>query len=1325
MWPALDDGDGLKFILGTANIRDNSSRAHEAAAVRLLFQIPLHALVVTEAHRAQADPVWMDQRGVVLFAPESDTRPGTGGVMILHLVHASITAERVHSGQRGEWVAVRFGIMGAARPLYLLGAYLRPDGSFVPEGQLPAADAAAIALAQMFEFAERCACEGAAVFIVGDLNAWVGIQPPGVVSARGRVLLDIMQASAFEWVTLNPPGVATHRPSKVGARGGALDLVITLENWRQAVAVPSVVPIEESWADHDAVVTTVHMPAAPSMVASLAPAPLHYRVRANRHGPIPPRSGMLVRYQAAVSTDRELQRVATLPPDEALSALVAVSKRALDRSGVAAIPRFTDRNKSDLLQRTITSLRTTIRRLQRARHAGASAVELEYLRRRRQELTHCVRALQAEVNSNIRSRSRRTFYQLVRQHPANYQFQFRQIRDAARARGVVTPTPGGCTRHTDQLAFIFAALTARYTGTQHRYQALNVNAVRPHLRPEALALRRQQIRNVLSASPDMDDDLNRPFTGLEVAAALRKLHALSATAGDLAGSDLKWIAGVGDVSDTTIPAITAFFNRVFREGLPAEWGRSLVKGLHKGGAVDIAKNWRWTASATSWDRVWQNLVVARLTDFCETFLPDTVCASRPGRSTDDAVLLLNSFCARMAVQGTWVFLCFVDIVTAFPTVGHDLVLVRANERGVSGHFWLRLDQLVSQFRLYAAGGLWETADVFLDHGLREGDAVSNPLFNLFLADLNDALRATCAGVRLAMIRRPASDVATARTCSDITFVDDLVAIVTDEAPHDMARIREKLDRVQLVLTTFAREYNLTYGFGPNKTASLAKAPAPSLQWTVDDVAVPTVERYRHLGFFQSTAGAVADDRYHKARLDAQVPVTRAAALAMGLGVSLHAASTFYFQEYLPRFTYVGGVVAQRTTSLKRDRITKLEYLIRRLALGLRLNSMVPTPVTALLLNWAPYRAMCARARLRIMFRCFDMPVADIRRVEMWLNLRTYCDLRRRDTGRAGFWWHHTIALLHALAAVLGEPSMPAGALPPMVAWFLVAGDASAPISTAPAVAVPERKRWLHAVELQHRQQWRQQASELSSLESIQPLLDLLQALAPFQFRVLGRPMVQPGVGVGTSVPRRTRRVPAWRMLLPATQDEQATAASLALLHRYWGDWRGAFGQVPVELGVYADGCRLCPVCKSAGLSVAHLLRDCPGLVACRARAYVRVRNALPRPMLERMPAQCPPLMDPAREAFFQLVMGLPPVAARGAEPPAFWAALAGSASAGKAMGHRMSVYHALFPAFKVGRAFLGLVQQRTLAAWPSNVKWPCKPKMRARAQLHRPPAVAV
>jgi hypothetical protein len=245
-------------------------------------------------------------------------------------------------------------------------------------------------------------------------------------------------------------------------------------------------------------------------------------------------------------------------------------------------------------------------------------------------------------------------------------------------------------------------------------------------------------------------------------------------------------------------AVFAVCNFMFdNERVPLDWLRAIkVPVLKKGDGSEYGM-YRGVTLLSVVDKLYGMVLEMRVRTFCEKrgLLAEEQFGFRQGKACRDSLLALSEILQNRGKEK--VFIGFLDITKAFPSIFQDGLWYKLRRIGIDGKMWRVLKDLyrVSECAVRVNG----VADDFYrdEVGLREGCVLSPLLFSLYINEMAEEIT-----------RRGDGWMVGGRKISLLMFADD-VAIVARSA----AGLQRNLD----IATGYSHIWNFRFNVGRDKS----------------------------------------------------------------------------------------------------------------------------------------------------------------------------------------------------------------------------------------------------------------------------------------------------------------------------------------------------------------------------------------------------------------------------------------------------------------------------------------------------------------------------
>jgi exonuclease III len=244
------------------------------------------------------------------------------------------------------------------------------------------------------------------------------------------------------------------------------------------------------------------------------------------------------------------------------------------------------------------------------------------------------------------------------------------------------------------------------------------------------------------------NELNFKFTENEVNKAIKHLKN-----GKASGIDSIKAEMLKSGSAHMLKVITKLFNIIFTSScFPEAWRESCITGIHKKGDSHVAANYRGIAVGSTVCKVFCNVLQNRLVSYIDRkqVISSNQIGYRKKCRTSDHILVLKTIIDKYILKEgrQYLYVCFVDLKSAFDTIWRDAMIYKLLKNGVSGLFLKVLQDMYKEvsFRVKTTQGLTESFKSTV--GVKQGCVLSPTLFNIFLYDFPDVFTPDCHPVKL-------------------------------------------------------------------------------------------------------------------------------------------------------------------------------------------------------------------------------------------------------------------------------------------------------------------------------------------------------------------------------------------------------------------------------------------------------------------------------------------------------------------------------------------------------------------------------------------------
>ena len=184
-------------------------------------------------------------------------------------------------------------------------------------------------------------------------------------------------------------------------------------------------------------------------------------------------------------------------------------------------------------------------------------------------------------------------------------------------------------------------------------------------------------------------------------------------------------------------ALAVTINCSLNEGIfPSQLKVAKVIPIHKGGTKTDVANYRPISLLSTFSKIYEKVMRARLTNFLETYdiLYEMQYGFRKGRSCEHALLVAQNELLSNLSKKQITMLLLIDFSKAFDMVDHEILLKKLQHYGIRGNAlnWIK-SYLSNRMQFVSINGKNSTTKN-LTHGVPQG-SILGPLF--FIIYIND------------------------------------------------------------------------------------------------------------------------------------------------------------------------------------------------------------------------------------------------------------------------------------------------------------------------------------------------------------------------------------------------------------------------------------------------------------------------------------------------------------------------------------------------------------------------------------------------------------
>ena len=278
--------------------------------------------------------------------------------------------------------------------------------------------------------------------------------------------------------------------------------------------------------------------------------------------------------------------------------------------------------------------------------------------------------------------------------------------------------------------------------------------------------------------PIIEERINKAFSLENIKKCKGKLKTGSSPGPDNISYDMLKITG-----DSFDRHIHSLFNKMLRKKVwPKQFQVSLLKSIHKKGRKDLMANYRGITLSSTIGKWFTVVLYSSLTELSQerSWMGTWQAGFTPGCQTGDNVLILRTMLHRAKRLKKPLKAVFVDLKKAYDMVPRKRLWSKIGALGGVGTLTGILEAMYTNdtISIDVNGELGEL--ITLTRGVKQGCILSPLLFNIFIADLGEALN-KCPGIQIG-----------ANNISSLLFADDLMIV-----GKSVKEIREKIKLTQL------------------------------------------------------------------------------------------------------------------------------------------------------------------------------------------------------------------------------------------------------------------------------------------------------------------------------------------------------------------------------------------------------------------------------------------------------------------------------------------------------------------------------------------------
>ena len=361
---------------------------------------------------------------------------------------------------------------------------------------------------------------------------------------------------------------------------------------------------------------------------------------------------------------------------------------------------------------------------------------------------------------------------------------------------------------------------------------------------------------VVPSFPHLSDG-DGPPTRTEISDALRRLkNHKSPGVDEISNEQLKY--GASGLLDR----LESLFSKVWEsETVPGDWVKGIVVIVPKKGDTSLCSNNRGITLRSTASKLYQIIILQRMSDGLEKLLRENQCGFRRNRSCIDQIYSLRSIIHNCLEFNLPLYVNFVDFKAAFDSINREFIWKAFSHYGLPCKY-IRILQAFFHDTISAVRHNGELSSWFdVRSGTGQGDIQGPPIFNVCLNLAAQRVEDNKVLTQGAVLQRPSS------TQEEVTVLD------TDYA-DDMALLDNTKDGLQEttdLLCKYAAQAGLRINAKKTEVMAIAKNTSQrpftkegTVDITVEGSPVQQVSDFTYLGVIISSDGTI--DRELSARI---------------------------------------------------------------------------------------------------------------------------------------------------------------------------------------------------------------------------------------------------------------------------------------------------------------------------------------------------------------------------------------------------------------------------------------------------------------------------
>ncbi|KAL5246977.1 hypothetical protein ACHWQZ_G018993 [Mnemiopsis leidyi] len=345
-----------------------------------------------------------------------------------------------------------------------------------------------------------------------------------------------------------------------------------------------------------------------------------------------------------------------------------------------------------------------------------------------------------------------------------------------------------------------------------------------------------------------DDD--EPPSMLEIEEALKKLKNYKSNGLDeISNEQLKYGApGI-------VPWLRDLFDSVWKnEEVPSDWRKGIITIIPKKGDLTFCNNNRGITLRSSASKLFQIVLLRRLSAGLENLMRENQCGFRRNRSCIDQLYSLHCIIHNCIEFNLPLYINFIDFKAAFDSINRDFIWKAFENYGLPDKY-IKIFQAFFKNTESAVRVNGELTRWFnVDSGTGQGDVQGPPIFNVVInwgLELAEKFKTISCGLTL---QHRQSSRQPEKCVTDLDYADDIAAL--DDTPEGLQETTDNIAKycgVGGLKMNAKKTESMVFG----KDASQHLLPKDrTLDLTVDGNLVKQVTQFTYLGATITSVGKI-------------------------------------------------------------------------------------------------------------------------------------------------------------------------------------------------------------------------------------------------------------------------------------------------------------------------------------------------------------------------------------------------------------------------------------------------------------------------------------